>query len=153
MSEYHEYMTILTATEDAELREDVDDKGQRKRADDMDENENNLSVEEETRILNEDKINKNDEDIKVKNDEEEEKDDYNDDERENESPYSWNRLPDLPLLRVFDFLSIPDKVRLELVCKRWLRLSRASWTNLTRFSSFETVYAKKYDRYARREGG
>ena len=153
MSEYHEYMTILTAMQDAELHEDDDEEGQRKRADDMDENENNLSVEEETRILNEDKINKNDEDIKVKNDEAEEKDDYNDDERENESPYSWNRLPDLPLLRVFDFLSIPDKVRLELVCKRWLRLSRASWTNLTRFSSFETVYAKKYDRYARREGG
>ena len=153
MSEYHEYMTILTAMQDAELHEDDDEEGQRKRADDMDGNENNLSVEEETRILNEDKINKNDEDIKVKNDEEGEKDDYNDDEKENESPYSWNRLPDLPLLRVFDFLSIPDKVRLELVCKRWLRLSRASWTNLTRFSSFETVYAKKYDRYARREGG
>ena len=65
---------------------------------------------------------------------------------DDEVPHSWNRLPDLALLRVFHFLPIPDKVRLELVCKRWLRLSRDSWVTLTRFSSYESVYAKKDDK-------
>lgn len=44
-------------------------------------------------------------------------------------------LPDLVLDHIFSFLSVAEKVKIELVCKRWLEASRGSWIHLKRFDT------------------
>ena len=43
-------------------------------------------------------------------------------------------IPDLAFLHIISFLDVKQRVGIELVCKRWLSLSRASWAFLTRFA-------------------
>lgn len=42
----------------------------------------------------------------------------------------WDRFPDDGLLRVFHYLPLADRVRLELVNKRWQRLLLKSWADV-----------------------
>ena len=48
-------------------------------------------------------------------------------------PPSFHRLPDAVVVKIFDQLTLKEKVRVELVSKRWRRLAIASWASLTRF--------------------
>ena len=58
-------------------------------------------------------------------------------------------IPDLVLLRIFNMLEVKQRVKIELVCKRWLDLSRASWSLMTKFSSSSI----KTDRFRRPGAG
>lgn len=42
-------------------------------------------------------------------------------------------MPDHVLVKIFSFLNVREKVRTELVCRRWLCLSRISWGFITSF--------------------
>ena len=47
---------------------------------------------------------------------------------------SWfGRLPDHLLVKIFGLLPVREKVKSELVSKRWRRLARESWASLTEF--------------------
>ena len=49
------------------------------------------------------------------------------------SPPTFDHLPEVVVVRIFDCLSLREKVRLERVSKRWQRLARLSWASITEF--------------------
>ena len=50
-----------------------------------------------------------------------------------------NFLDDYSLIHIFKYLSSPERLKIEYVCKRWQRLSKRSWKNVKLLTVYETT--------------